>query len=238
MYSSRSDRSDRYENTIKGIPGQEGKPGPQGKEGKQGIRGYPGMNGHDGEKGETGAYGATGHTGPTGQGCTGPTGPQGEKGDNSGYTGPVGIGLTGPTGPKGIAGDHLIIYNDHSMYVLKLMPEFDQITVETPLYHNNIEGINKGILYLQYSSNTNKYVLNIKASKEQFNISFVIQTNASIKYIHMTSLGRELSIPISYTTIDYINDCYVKIYFSFDSTLSLNEYIYPGAIYNLYINWF
>lgn len=228
--------SNRYENFKEGPPGQQGEPGKKGRKGSPGPRGYKGENGKDGKEGDTG------HTGPTGQsiqGQTGPTGPQGIQGlqgENTGLTGPTGKGVTGPTGP---GGDHLIIYNDISIYTLKLMQDFNQITIHTPLSINgtSIEGINRGILHLQYSP-SNKYISFLAASKEGFNISFRMNTNAPIKYLHMTSMGGTLSIPIHFTSINYITEQQVDIIFNFDSVLSLDEYIYPGALYHLHINWF
>lgn len=225
MYNS---RSDRYETNIKeGPKGSSGEPGRPGNQGIQGIRGYKG------------ATGPVGPTGQTGFGDTGPTGQIGPIGLNTGLTGPTGnIGPTGSVGPKG---DNLIIYNDISIYVLKLMQDFNRITSKTPLYINNntnIESINLGILTTLYFNSIDKHISTIQASKEGFNISFDILTTAPIKYLHMTSLGDNLSIPISYTNIIFINEYQVKINYNFDSILSLNEYIFPGAKYDLYINWF
>ncbi len=225
MYLS---RSDRYESNIKkGPPGNPGEPGRPGSQGIQGPRGY---------QGSTGPYGPTGQTG---LGDTGPTGHRGPQGENSGLTGPTGnIGPTGDIGPKG---ENLIIYNDMSIYVLKLMQDFNRINTNTALYINNspnIDAINLGILSTLYSTPSNKYINNIQASKAGFDISFIIYTNSDIKYLYMTSLGGNLSIPISYTKIDYVTSKHVIITFNFDSIVSLDEYIYSGALYNLHINWF
>lgn len=226
-------RTDRYENFKEGPQGPKGEPGVKGRKGDQGLRGY---RGHDG---------CTGYTGPTGNnghGDTGPTGPVGPRGEDTGLTGPTGpVGPAGAVGVKGESGDHLIIYNDISMYSLKLMQDFNLITLNTPLYINHstsIDGINRAILHLQYSGIGDKYISSITASKEGFNISFNIITNTAIRYLFMTSLGNTLSIPISYTAIDYITEYHAKITFNFDSNISLDEYIYPGAIYQLHINWF
>lgn len=235
MYNS---KIEKYQPIKQGPQGQPGNPGPPGAQGIQGLRGY---NGKDGLQGDTGP---TGPTGKTGEGYTGPTGsmgPQGLQGENSGFTGPTGEhgaqGLIGPTGP---AGDNLIIYNDMSIYTLKLMPEFNRITINTPLYitnDQNVEHINKGILHLQYSG-PNKYVTAITASKEGFNINFILFTNAPIKYLNLTSMGGNLSIPISYTNITYLSSQQVQITFSFDSILAFDEYVFVGALYHLHINWF
>ena len=172
MYNS---KIDKYQPIKQGPQGQPGIPGPIAPKGQQGLRGYNGKDGLQGDSGPTGKTG-DGHTGPTGP--IGQQGIQGLQGENSGFTGPTGEhgaqGLIGPTGP---AGDNLIIYNDMSIYTLKLMPEFNRITINTPLYitnDQNIEHINKGILHLQYSS-PNKYVTVITASKEGFNINFILR---------------------------------------------------------------
>ncbi len=218
-------RCDRYENCKEGPQGRPGCPGPQG---------CPGPRGYNGRTGPTGCTG-TGHTGATGQtGATGPTGP------NSGFTGATGsTGATGPMGPPG-ENERVIIYNDISIYALKLMSEFNLITTNTPLYINqfSLNGINKAILHLQYMSPSNKYITAMQASKDGLNIHFMIYSNNAINYINMTSLGNNSSVPINYSSIEYINENQIKVTFSFDSMISLDEYIYPGAIYNIYINWF
>lgn len=209
----------RYENIKEGPQGRPGDPGPPGPTGYPGPRGYKGNNGYQG------STGPIGHTGPTGH-----MGPQGIQGENSGLTGPT--GAQGPPGIKGEKGDNLIIYNDLSIYVLKLMSEFDRITTLTPL------DVNIAILHLQYTSLSDKYIKEIRASKQGFNIIFNINTLSPIKYIHMSSVGDNLSIPISYTNIEYLSEYQANITFSFDSLLAFDEYIYPGAKYDIYINWF
>lgn len=233
-------RCDRYVNFKEGPCGRQGDPGPRGRKGSPGPRGYRGESGCHGEDGQCGATGLIGPTGVTGP--TGSLGPTGLRGEDTGFTGPTGImGPTGPAGTDGIRGDNLIIYNDLSIYALKLMQEFNYITLNTPLYITNSKsthGINMGILHLQYSTPSEKYITAIHASKDGFNISFNIYANSAIKYLHMTSLGNVLSIPISYTNIEYISEYNAKITFNFDSMLSLDEYIYPGSIYTLHVNWF
>jgi hypothetical protein len=238
-----------------GKPGEPGRQGPKGPTGPRGERGYgekgnEGEKGDKGDKGNQGIEGPLGQTGPTGDigptGCKGDQGIQGEqgiKGEQGEYGGPTGFtgqqGMTGPTGP---AGDNLIqtFYQDATLYHLKIMNEFNKIT-NSNLYitgNNDYNGVDKGILQLQHTTNITKYINMVSATREGFKIKFIIETSLPIKFFSMTTMGNTYSIPITYTSIDYITDSKITLTFDFDSLDSLSEYMYPGAIYNLYIHWF
>jgi len=235
-----------------GMPGKPGNPGKRGPTGPRGQRGYgeQGRQGDDGPTGSTGqkgepGEGLTGMPGPTGSGITGSTGPEGPigpKGEYGGPTGPQGVGIEGPTGP---AGNHLIqtFYQETTLYHLKIMSDFNKINnsnlyIMNSMNINNYEGIDKGVLQLQYTVNVNNYIQSIIASKEGFTIYFIINTTKSIKLFFMTTMGNIYSIPINYSSIEYITDTQIKVNFDFDSIDSLSEYMYPGAIYQIYIYWF
>lgn len=243
-----------YSSGQGGPPGQPGKPGNPGKRGPtgpRGERGYgeKGKKGDDGEKGDTGPTGILGPTGiigPTGDGKyghTGPTGingPTGLKGDFGGPTGEQ--GQLGPIGPTGPAGDNLIqtFYQETTLYHLKIMSEFNKIN-NSKLYITgsaDYDGIDKAILHLQYTANINNYIESIVALKDGFKIIFQIKTSKPIKLFYMSTMGNTYSIPISYSSIEYIDNQFLHISFDFDSLDSLSEYMYPAAIYQLYIYWF
>lgn len=221
-----------YASSKEGPEGKPGKPGNPGKAGPTGPKGRRGERGEHGFPGEQGPYGPTGYTGPTGI--------KGEKGDPNGPTGEIGpTGVTGSTGP---AGENLIqtFYQEPTMYYLKIMNEFNKIT-ESALYMTTSPdqtGINQGIIHLQYTTHINKYIQKVIASRQIYKINFTIYTSAPIKLFYMTTQGGLLSIPISFSSINYITDSNVVISFDFDSIDSLSEYMYPGAVYQLYIQWF
>lgn len=216
-----------YTSIKEGPPGKEGKPGPPGMPGK-GIRGEKGNPGAPGDKGDPGPTGNTGPIGPTGQ--------PGEKGEPNGPTGAT--GLIGPTGYTGPAGDNLIYYLEPTSYHLKIMNDFNKIDNNDLYISGNTDDIKYGVLHLQYSSFTNKYIKKINASRELYKINFNILTSYPIKLFYMTTLGNPTSVPISYTSIKYVTDSNIIVSFDFDSIDSLSEYMYPGALYNLYIIWF
>jgi hypothetical protein len=238
-----------------GRPGTPGLPGPKGPTGPRGERGYgekgnegdKGNQGDKGDKGDQGDTGIQGQTGPTGNigptGCKGDEGIQGIKGEKGDFGGPTGFtghqGLTGPTGP---AGDNLIqtYYQDATLYHLKIMSEFNKIT-NSNLYitgKNDYDGIDKGILQLQHTTNITKYINLITAIREGFKIKFIIEASLPIKLFSMTTMGNTYSIPITYSSIEYITDSKMMVIYDFDSLDSLSEYMYPAAIYYLYIHWF
>jgi len=226
-----------YASSKEGPPGKPGPPGDKGNKGDKGDRGERGY----GEPGLNGDMGVTGPTGSVGQGVTGPTGERGMDGQNSGFTGPTGphgpIGLTGPAGVNLIQ----TFYQEPTMYQLKIMPEFNKI-VESPMYitgqYDDLKtGINQGILQLQYTTQVDKYIQKIIASRVLYKITFMIYTSAPIKLFSMTTIGGLLSVPIS-SSIEYVTERQILVSFDFDSIDSLSEYMFPGALYQLYIHWY
>lgn len=194
----------------------------QGRRGYRGERGYPGEIGPPGDTGNTGPTGDIGPTGPLG-------GPKGDKGD------PGEPGLIGPTGPSGC---HLIqtFYASQSVYGLKIMPDFkDSILYIVP--NSNMEGINVGILYLQWATD-DKIINKIKVKMVKYSVHFILNTSHPIKLIYMTTPGQLLSVPIHCTSVDYLTETEVDINFNFDSAEAFNEYCYGGALYQLTIQWF
>lgn len=225
-----------YSSSKEGPPGKPGEPGSRGYKGPTGDQGRRGYRGEPGFHGETGDIGPTGPTGNTGS--EGIKGEKGEKGDPNGPTGAT--GPTGSVGATGPGGENLVFYQEPTMYLMKIMNDFNKIN-ESSLYITqsvNQEGINHGILHLQYTSNIDKYINKIIASRELFKINFTIYTSAPIKLFYMTTQGGLLSIPISFSSIKYITEFHIIITYDFDSLDALSEYMYPGALYQLYIHWF
>lgn len=213
--------------------GPMGRPGPPGPRGIQGKRGY---------KGDEGAVGPTGPVEPGPTGPTGTIGPRGEKGENSGLTGP-----TGPRGDEGVIGptgaDGLLIINyvlsDFSIYNIKWMTKLTD-KLASRLYHiatpDLKEGIDVGVYYPQ-SVITDKFVKLIEMKYDTLSVCYTVTTSFSVKSACMTTLGNILSIPISASHIGYKTPTEIEIWFQFDSQEALDEYIFVGCLYQLFIYW-
>src|SRR5206468_1926920 len=111
--------------------------------------------------------------------CTGPQGIQGIQGELGGPTGATGLqGATGPTGPMS---DHVIsiIYNDMSIYKLKLMQDCHQIDQNTELCINTnlTNNMTIGIYYTVLITNYDKYITAMKVSKDNLTLTFYISTS-------------------------------------------------------------
>src|SRR4029078_229503 len=176
-----------------------------------------GKRGYRGEKGEKGDQGDDGPTGPTGH-----KGEQGEKGDYQGSTGPNGY-----QGPPGSG-------NDISIYSIKLMPDFKLLNSTFVL----LNGVHIAHCLNLLTTNLTKHIVQLFVKKEQYVITFKIVTSKPFNSINIVTNGNLLSIPITYTSINLIDECQVLISFNFDSLIAYNEYMFVGAIYQLYINWF
>jgi hypothetical protein len=228
---------------LQGPKGEPGEPGKRGEKGDQGFRGFDGPDGPTGMTGPTGYTGYTGYTGPIGTGPTGSTGPQGPRGEQGEFGGPTGpTGLQGFTGPTGPMSDHVIsiIYNDFSLYKIKLMQDCRQITQNTELCLdlNLKNNINIGIGYATFLTNAEKYINNINLSKDDYTLTFYISTSYPVKCLFMTTLGQHYSVPTSFSKIDMLSEYYVKLSFDFDSQEAFEEYVDLGIVYDLQICWF
>jgi hypothetical protein len=244
-----------FKNQVKiGPQGPPGLPGTPGKDGKtiKGPKGDPGINGKNGIDGKDGKDGIDGIS------IQGPTGPKGDRGDNGkdgeygGPTGPTGIhgndgengkngevGPTGPAGQEGKPGKDIIIYNDLSIYSIKIMHNYDQINVNTNiLMYDNLDNIDVGALNIKMLTNSNKYIKNITLTKNNYILSFHIVGSEPIKCLHMSNMGQLKSAPIRMTNVEVVDEYNMIVYFNFDSQVSYDEYVYYGSIYDIYVNWF
>lgn len=247
-----------FKNQVKiGLQGPPGLPGPPGKDGKtiKGSKGDPGINGINGINGKDGINGISiqGPTGPKGDkgdngvngkdgqygGPTGPTGINGKDGEN-GYNGYDGkLGPTGPTGQEGKPGKDIIIYNDLSIYSIKIMHNYNKINQNTNiLMYDNWDSVDVGALNIRMLTNSSKYIKNITLSKNNYILSFYIVGSEPIKCLHMSNMGQLKSVPICMTNVEVVDEYSMIVYFNFDSQVSYDEYVYYGSIYDIYVNWF
>lgn len=241
-----------------GPPGIPGEPGPKGKDGKNGVgeRGYDGKTGPTGPpgkdgKGEKGEKGDKGEDGKGEKGDKGdngetqfggPTGPTGNNGMN-GVNGIDGNSITGPAGPTGAKGDDgksVIIYNDLTIHAIKILGDYKKITTNTPIYitGDNYTSINIGVMYTKLITNANNYIKYCDITKNGFTLSYDITTSSAMKCVHVSSAGNIKSVPIVMSDITIHDEYHATIYFKFDSEAAYTEYIYYGAIYDIFINWF
>lgn len=233
-----------------GPRGPTGMPGPPGKDGKT-------IKGEKGDRGKDGTNGTNGKDGKDAISVTGPTGPKGDKGKDGtngidgqfgGPTGPTGIqgeegkSIIGPTGPPGLNGSpgkDIIIYNDLSMYSIKLMHNYNKIIKDTNIFlYHNWENMDVGALCIKMLTNSNKYIKNITLSKNNYTLSFHITGSEPIKCIHISNMGQLKSAPICMTNVEVVDEYHSIVYFNFDSQQSYDEYVYYGTIYDIYVNWF
>lgn len=218
------------------------------REGPQGRPGKPGKQGDPGPRGYQGISGATGCTGPQGDSVIGPTGDKGDvgpQGEPSGFTGPTGqagqVGSIGPTGEKGTDGLIQVYYQESSVYGIKWMSTRIEVTPR-PLHHVGASiaytPTLAGVWFLISGASIDKYIRDIHVHKILYQVVLTLQLSHAAKWVHAFSLGKELSIPIYSSNVDFISDTEIKITFDFDSLLAFDEYIYASAIYTICIQWY